>query len=213
MCRDWSEATATHERDAAALGLDAPARLRVVGRLDESLLAGAHLQGERALTGFGQHFARLEAQPDLRLEPEPVEPARRQHHGIETTLATLAQPGVDVAAERLDRERRLERQQLRAAANRRCPDPHSRPDRVCAAQRVPGILAGRVGTDRESFGVGGGHVLGRVHRDVDPTPSKASSSSLTKTPRAPISPNGPRPITVTRCGDRHERNLDALPPP
>jgi hypothetical protein len=62
---------------------------------------------------------------DLPLEPEAVEPARRQKDRVEPTLAPLAQPRVDVAPERLDRKRRLQRQQLRAPAHRRRPDPHA----------------------------------------------------------------------------------------
>ena len=88
--------------------------------------------------------------PISRAEPEPVEPARREDDRVEPPLAALAQPGVDVAAERLDRERRLEREQLRPPAHRRRPDPHPGPNPVGAAERVPRILARRVGADRRA---------------------------------------------------------------
>src|SRR5438477_10945585 len=41
---DGSEAAAADRRNARALRLDAPARLRIVGRGDEMLHAGPHLQ-------------------------------------------------------------------------------------------------------------------------------------------------------------------------
>src|SRR5581483_4108675 len=134
--RDRRKAAAADGRDAGALGLDAAARLGVVGSGDEILFAGPHLQRERALRRLRQEVLRIEPMPDLAREPEPVEPARREHDRVEAALAALAQARVDVAAQRLDRERRLEREQLCAPPHRRSPDPHSRPDRGRAAERV-----------------------------------------------------------------------------
>ena len=71
---DRGEAAAADERDAAALGLDAPARLGVVGRRDESLLAGAHLERERALARLGKQLRRVEAMPDLAPRPSRSSP-------------------------------------------------------------------------------------------------------------------------------------------
>jgi hypothetical protein len=84
---------------------------------------------------------------DLAAEPEAVEAAGGQHDRIEATLAALAQPRVDVAAERLDRERRLERQELGAAPHGRRPDPHPRKQLGGAAERVAWILADWIGAD------------------------------------------------------------------
>ena len=103
-------------------------RLAVVCSRDEVLLAGAHLQCERALPGLRQELVGLEPMTDLGSEPEPVETAGREHDRIQPALPALAQTRLDVPAQRLDRERRLEREQLRAPANRGCPDPHPGPN-------------------------------------------------------------------------------------
>ena len=71
-------------------------------------------------------------------------------------------------AQRLDRERRLEREQLCAAPGRGGADPHPRPQLRGAAERVPRILPRRVRADGQALDVGRGHVLGRVDGDVDP---------------------------------------------
>ena len=79
-----------------------------------------NLQRQRSLPGLGQQLIRLEAAADLGAEPEPVEPTRRQHDRVEAALAALAQPRVDVPAQRLDRERRA---RARAAAHDGEPTP------------------------------------------------------------------------------------------
>src|SRR5689334_25334445 len=109
MGRDGREATAADHGHADTLGLDAPTRLRVVAPGDELLLADPDLDRERALAGLGEHFAGLEPEADLGSEAEPVEPAGGEHDGVESPLAALAQARVDVSAQRLDRQLRLER--------------------------------------------------------------------------------------------------------
>ena len=113
--RDGCQAATADREDTCALGLDTAARLRVVGASNHFLLARAHLQGERALAGLRQELLRLKAVTDLGVQAEAVEAARRQHDGVEPALPAFAQPRLDVAAQRLDRERRLEREQLRAS--------------------------------------------------------------------------------------------------
>ena len=135
------------------------------------------------LPRLGEQLGRLEAAADLGLEAEPVEPARGQHDRVQPALAALAQPRVD-AAQRLDRERRLEREQLGAAAHRRRPDPHPGPQLGRPAERVAWILARRVGTDREpSVSVEVMSFAEWTATSIRPARS-ASSSSLTKTPRS-----------------------------
>ena len=129
------------EGDAARARPRPAPRLAVVPARDEILLTDAHLQRQRTLPGLGQHHLGVEPEPDLGVEPEPVETARGEHDGVEATLAPLAQPRVDVPAQRLDRERRLEREQLGPAAGRGGADPHPGPDRAGAAERVARILA------------------------------------------------------------------------
>jgi hypothetical protein len=68
------------------------------------LLSGAHLERQRALTRLREHHIRLEPYADLPSEPESVEPAGREHNGVEAALAALAQTGVDVPSERLHGE-------------------------------------------------------------------------------------------------------------
>ena len=82
-------------------------------------------------------------------EPRP----RRSRPHAASTIASrprsreLAQPRVDVAAHRLDGERRLERKQLRGAPHGCRADPHARLDRRCADERVARILPLRVCAD------------------------------------------------------------------
>ena len=104
---------------------------------------------------------------DLGGEAEPVEAARREHDRVEAALAALAQTRVDVPAKRLDRERRLEREQLCLPPRGRGADPHPRRDLRRAAERIARIVALEVRADDETRGIGGRHVLRRVHGDVD----------------------------------------------
>ena len=150
---DRREAAGADRRDTGALGLDPAARLGIVADGDELLLARPHLQRERALRRLGQHRLDRQPQADLAVEPEPVEPAGREHERVEAALAGLAQARVDVAAQRLDRERRLEREQLRAAADRRGADPHPRPELVGADERVARVVALEVRADGEALRV------------------------------------------------------------
>src|SRR6266576_6936108 len=97
MRRDRSQAAAAGRRHDRAFRLHALARLGIVRGRNELLVAGAHLQRERALARLGQHRLGLEPMPDLAAEPEPVEPARGKYDRIEPPLAPLAEPRVDVA--------------------------------------------------------------------------------------------------------------------
>ena len=84
---------------------------------------------------------------------------------------------------------------------------------VGAAERVARVVSREVRADGEP---------GRVASRSCPSPSgrrrrcvpssSASSSSLTKTPRSPISPNGPPAVAVAGGRDRDERDLAARAP-
>ena len=150
------------------------------------------------------------AQADLVREPEPVEPAGREHDRVEPALAQLAQARVDVAAQRLDRERRLEREQLRRAGARtrcRCACRAGSPRRRRArradrrARRYAPTTSPSVSLEVMSFAE-------CTATSMRPA-SSASSISLTKTPRAPIWPNGLLAVAVAGGRDRDERDLDA----
>ena len=129
--------------------------------------------------------------PDLVGEPQPVEPAGREHDRVEAALAALAEPRVDVAAERLDRERGLEREQLGAPANRSASRSASRAAIPLAPQSASrGSSRARYApTTRPSASVEVMSFAEWTATSIRPS-SSASSSSLTKTPRSPISPNG-----------------------
>src|SRR5262245_64047506 len=116
---DRGETASADRRHARALELDPTGRLRVTGLCHDLLLAGADLERQRALPRLGKDLVRLEAVADLAREPEPVEPAGREHDGVQSALRPLAEPRADVSTQRLDREGRLEREELRPAPDRR----------------------------------------------------------------------------------------------
>ena len=211
MRGDRREAAAADERDAAALGLDAPARLRVVGRLHEGFLAGAHLQGERALAGLGEHLRRVEAQPDLASSPSLSSP-----QAASTTASRPRSPRLRNRVSMLPRSGSIESvgSSASSCARRRTEAvPMRIPGRIASAPHSAsrGSSRGRVGADREPVGVGRGHVLGRVDGDVDPPLEQRLLELLDEDAAGSDLAEGPRAIAVARSGDRHERDLDPGP--
>ena len=182
----------------------------VVRARDELLLAGPDLERERSLTRLRKQLVRIEPVTDLTPEPEPVESTGGKHHRVESALAALPQARVDVPPQRLDRESRLERQELRPPANGGCSDPHPRPKTHGPAERVAGILARRIGPDGKAFGVGRGHVLGRVDGHVDPTREQGFLELLDEDAALADLPERLRPVAVARGRDRDERDLDPV---
>ena len=208
MSSNRSEAAASDERDTTPLRLDPAARLFVVRARDELLLAGPNLERERSLTRLRKQLVRIEPVTDLTPEPESVEPAGRKHHGVEPALAALAQARVDVPPERLDREGRLERQELRPPADGRRSDPHPGTKTLGTAERVAGILAQRIGANGKAFGIRRGHVLGGVDGHVDPAREQRLLELLDEDAALADLPERLRPVTVARGRDRDERDLD-----
>jgi hypothetical protein len=178
-----------------------------VGR--QRFLAGPHLQRERALCGLGKHLVGLEPEADLRCEPEPVEAACRQHDRVEPTFAHLPQAGLDVASERLDAQRRLEREQLRTSPRGGGPDPHLRANRRRPDQRVARIVALEVRADDEPAGVGRRQVLGRVNREVDATLKQRLLDLLHEHSTLADLSERPGAVAVAGGRDRDESDLDA----
>ena len=208
--RHRREAAAADRGDARALGLDATARLRVVDARRRAP-PRPRAPAARARPGPPPAAARpgRSGSPISRAEAEPVEPARGEDDRVEPALAALAQARVDVAAQRLDRERRLEREQLRAPAHRGGADAHPGPELGRAAERVARILARQVRADREPVGVRRGHVLRGVHGDVDaPVEQRLLELLHEDAARADLAER-PRAVAVARGRDRHERDLDA----
>ena len=144
---------------------------------------------------------------DLAGEAEPVEPAGGEHDRVEPALAALAQPRVDVPAQRLDRQLRLEREQLCAPPHRRGADPHPGPQLGGAAERVAGILARQVRADGETVGVRRGHVLRRVHGGVDPAVEQRLLELLDEDAALTDLAERAAPVAVAGGRDRDERDL------
>ena len=209
---DGSKAATADRGDASALRLDAPARLRVVGCGDEVFLTGANLQRQCALPRLGDELAGIEAAADLGSEAETVEPTGGEDDRVEAALTAFAQPCVDVPAQRFDRERRLEREQLRLAPDRRGADAHVSADLVRAAQGVPRILALEVGADRQAGCIRRRHVLRGVHRDVDPSVEQRFLELLDENAARADLAERAGAIAVARGRDRHEGDLDAGAP-
>ena len=102
-------------------------------------------------------------------------------------------------------------EQLRAPANRGCPDPQPGPKLRDAAQRVARILALEVRTDGQPVRVGRGHVLCGVHCDVDASVEECLFELLDEdAARTDLAERAPA-VTITCRRDRHERDLDAGP--
>ena len=143
------------------------------------------------------------------LEPEPVEAARREHDRVEAALASFPQARVDVAAQRLDRERRIEGEQLRLPPYRSSADPHPGPKLRRAAKRVPGIFTPEKRADRETVGIRGGQVLRGVNRDVDPPVEQRLLELLDEDAARADLAERTRTVAVAGGRDRDERKLDA----
>jgi hypothetical protein len=209
MRGDGREAAALDDGDDTTLGLDTTSCLRVVDVGDELPFVGAHLQRERTLRGLRQHHVRLESQADLAGQPESIETARREHDRVEPALAALPQARVDVPAQRLDGERRLEREKLRATSRRRRADAHPRTDRVRAAQRVPRILALEVCPDREALRIARRHVFRRVDSDVDAVLEQGFLELLHEHAARADLAERLRAVLVARGRNGDQRDLDA----
>ena len=143
-----------------------------------------------------------------------MSPSRSRPHAASTSASSprsraFAEAGVDVSAERLDREGRVEGEQLCPAAHRGRPDAHPRLDRVGADERVARIVALEVGADRQAGRVGRGHVLRGVYGDVDPPCEQGLLDLLDE--HAALADLAERAGAVAVAGgrDRHERDLVA----
>ena len=208
---DRREAPAADRRHALPLGLDPAARLGVVGGPRQAL-PRRHAPGARGRPGRPREASlRDRAERRSPTQAEPVEPARCEDHRVEPALAALAEPGVDVPAERLDGEPRLEREELSPPARRCRPDPHAGTELARAAQRVTRILARRVGADGQPVRVSRRHVLRRMDGDVDSALEQRLLELLDEHPAAADLAERTRPVAVAGRGDRNERDLDAGP--
>jgi hypothetical protein len=208
---DGGDTAAADPGDAGSLGLDAAARLRVVDARNEPLVTRAHLKSHGALARLRNELVRVEAVADLGVEPEPVEPSRPEHDRVEPSLATLAQARVHVAAQRLDREARLEREELSPPAHGGRTDPHSEPQPLGPAERVPRIAALQVRANGEPARQSRGHVLRRVDRDVDAALEQRFFDLLDEdAARADLAERTPA-VAVAGRRDRNESDVELRP--
>ena len=212
MRRDRREAAGADPRHAGALGLDAPPRLGGVGvprrappRPARTWSASAPWAASGSIVSTG------EADADPVGEPEPVETAGGEHERVEAALLRLAQARVDVAAQRLDRDRRIEREQLRAAPDRGGADPHARLEPLGADERVARVVALEVRAHGEAGRVGRGHVLGGVYGDVDPVGEQRLLELLHEDAALADLPERAGAVAVAGGRDRQERDLVAGP--
>ena len=190
MRRHGRQTPAADGCHADTLGLYMPSRLRVVTLCHERLLTAPNLQGQRTLACLRQKLRRLEAIADLGSETQALQPTSCEHDRVELTLSTLPQPRIDVPAKGLDRS---EGSRKRSWARRRTEAvPIRIPGCSCAAPQS----ASRGSSRRRYAPTARPSALVEVMSFAECTatsmrsPSNASSSSLTKTPRSPISPNG-----------------------
>ena len=93
----------------------------------------AALDRQRPLCGGGQHLQRVEQLVRLLDAAEPAQPGRGDDDGVQLAGVHLADPGVDVAADRHDLEAQPERVQLGGPPRRAGADAHT----AAAARRAP----------------------------------------------------------------------------
>ena len=90
-------------------------------------VVGAALDGERALTGRGQHLERVEHLAHLVQPPDPRQSCPRQHHRVNLSCPHLADPGIDVATDGDHVQTEAEGMELRGPARRAGADLAARP--------------------------------------------------------------------------------------
>ena len=146
-------------------------------------------------------------------EPEPVEAAGGEHERVEPALARLAQPRVDVAAQRLDRDRSA-RSASSCARRRTDAVPIRIPGSSAARadESVARIVALEVRADDEPCRVRRGHVLRRVDGDVDPAGEQRLLDLLHEHAALADLAERARAVAVAGGRDRHEDDLVARPP-
>ena len=188
---DRREAAASDQRRAAALGLDTTARLGVVGDRDELLLARPDLERERALSRLGHELLRIETQPDLVRRARAGRARRRRARSrrgrarprFRSRVSTLPRSGSTTS----------DGSSASSCARRRTDAVPTRiPGRSPLAPHSASRGSSRGGyapTASPSVSVEVMSLAECTATSIRPA-SSASSSSLTKTPRSPIWPNG-----------------------
>ena len=169
----------------------------VIDGRHQLLVAGPHLHRQRTLPRLGHECVRVEREPDPSLQAQPDQAGGGQEDHVGLTGVQLAQPRVDVAAQRHHLEVGAQLAQKAGSTRRRRRRPWrlqvSRPASAYGPQQASRGSA-RSGTAAEHQPVGhlAGQVLGAVHGGVDLAVAAAPARSrAVKTPRpSPIWSNG-----------------------
>ena len=198
----------------AASQVGACDRLRSRPRSAGSSVA-AHLDAERALAGRRQHLGRAsKTAADARLQAEPHEPGGGQHDGVVAAVVELAQPGVEVAAQRLDAQVGAQRAQLHQPAQARRADAGALGQlgerRVARRDEgVARILALEHGGQLEAVGQVHRHVLQRMHRQLRPAVVERGLELLHEQPLAADLRQAAVEDAVALRGHRQQADVDA----
>ena len=129
----------------------------------QRLRCGAHLETECALTRTRQHGVGLEQRADAGREAQPLQAGGGEHDRVVLPFVELAQPRVEVAAQRLDLQVGPLRAQLHDAAQARGADARAVRQLVQRRmarghERIARVLALQHRGQREA--------VGQVHRHV-----------------------------------------------
>ena len=157
--------------------------------LQECHRVGAHFEPQRALPRAGQHVRRLEHRANPRPQAKALQPGRRQHDRIKLAFVELAQPSVQVAAQRLHLQVRPQRTELHhppqaGGADAGALRQFGQRRKLVGHERVARIFALQHGRQLEAFGQVHRHVLQRMHRQVGVASFQRGFEFLDKQPLA-----------------------------
>jgi hypothetical protein len=214
---DRCGAAALERGQRGALGEHGGVRRGVVERgqqVDERVV-GAALDGERALTGRGQHLERVEHFAHLVQAPDPGQACACQHHRVTLSCSHLADPGVDVATDGHHDQTEAECVQLRGPARRAGADDAAggelaEGEPVAGDDDVARVLALGNGRERDPGRGVGREVLEGVHREVDLTREQRVAQRVDEhTRRAALQRRAGGLAAVAVGGDLDQLGVDA----
>ena len=207
--RPRSEAATTDHRDTRALRLHAPACLRMVGRADEMLLAGAHLERQCALARLRHELVRHRSGGRSR-------PRDRDDRGRRPRARSRRARARRVCADAFRRCRAWARSRASAPARAAVPSAGPTPSRcacrdaISSAPQSASRGSSRSSTRRPTaLGIRRRHVLRGVHGDVDAAVEQRLLELLDEDAARADLAERPRTVAVARGRDRDERDLDA----
>ncbi|OIQ74534.1 hypothetical protein GALL_438120 [mine drainage metagenome] len=140
-------------------------RLRQIGSV------GARFDAQRRLPHCGQHVLRIDQGANPRLQPQPLQAGSGQQDAGIPPFVELAQPGVEIAAQRFDAQLRKTRPDLRlppqaGRAHHRARGHVGQAGMAAAHPGVARILAFHHGSERKPRRQIHRHILQRMHRQI-----------------------------------------------